>query len=65
MYFIAKSSIYYFHEKAKMLANFQICIGVPASGCYSTNVTYSNNKLFSRELKILNYDRLFGKKVFG
>ena len=36
-----------------------------ALGCYNTNVrlfTYLNNKLFSHELKILNYDGLWENK---
>ena len=28
-YFIVKSSTYYFHMKMKILAGFEICIGVP------------------------------------
>ena len=39
-----------------------------ALGCYNTNVrlfTYLNNKLFSHELKILNYDGLWENKKFS
>ena len=53
---------------AKLLnQNFFWVLKLPltALGCYDTNVrlfTYLNNKLFSHELKILNYDGLLGNK---
>ena len=40
-------------------------LALTASGCYSTNIgpfTYSNDKLFSHELKTLHYDGLWENK---
>ena len=39
-----------------------------ASGCYNTNAalfSYLNNKIFSHELKIFNYDGLWENKKFA
>ena len=42
-----------------------LILPLTALGCHDTNVrlfTYLNNRLFSHELKILNYDGLWGNK---
>ena len=45
-----KSSIYYFHMKTEILADFQICIGVPLKG--SRNLA---NKTFNSNFNIYGY----------